>query len=244
MERLTPTTIAAASPRKTKQSRRAGWIPLATALALGAAVEAGTQRYSRNAPFAGLDRTAHVSTSNDEYDISVYWDADRYTVRYPDRDEAFDQDSKHADDLAPSLRLHCRADGRAEGWSGPRPLWADGRLPMHPNEPDVPGPFNIRYWIRLTLGGEWTKWPGRIRLGEERAYEGEVRMQRVHYSFARPDVQVVAVGQAARTGLSRLAAGRAWRWRIRGKNGLHVDARLPEKAELREVAVVMLEHCP
>ena len=82
----------------------------------------------------------------------VYWYAERFDAQYPDGRRAFNHRTLHRDDLAPGLTLSCRVDGTPEGLLGPRGLWADARLPIHPDAPNVPGPCSPRCWFQLYLG--------------------------------------------------------------------------------------------
>ena len=192
-----------------------GWttnLRAATAALLIAAAPAATgadaqTRWSHDAPFAGLDALDGVTTSNDDYRIWLYWTALRFTIQYPDDREGFDARTLHERDLAPRLTLHCRADGRAEGLLGPAALDASGRLPMHPEAPDVPGFFSARYWFTVWLFGEWERWPATVSFPAVEPYRTDVQRQRGHYSFARPDILFHA-GPTADAALARLAAAR------------------------------------
>ena len=62
----------------------------AVCLALVPAVaELAQTPWSRHAPFRGLHTIDGVSTSNDEYSISLYWSPERFQIDYPDnRDDS------------------------------------------------------------------------------------------------------------------------------------------------------------
>ena len=174
----------------TTRSGRATKVRAATAAVLIAAAVAATgsdaqTRWSQNAPFAGLDQVDAVATSNDEYRSWVYWTAERFRIQYPDGRDAFDARTLHEDDLAPRITLSCRADGRAEGLSGPDALEASGQLPMHPEAPDVPGFMSLRYWLTVPLLGEWERWPSTVSFPGLEPYETDVQRQRGHYSRSR-----------------------------------------------------------
>ena len=216
---------------------------LAAALAATGARAADNQAELAGGPFTGLHQVPDVTTSNDDYSIWLHWEADEFEAQYPDGRPAFNAATKHPDDLAPGVRLHCRADGRDEGFAGPRGVSADGVLPMHPEAPDVPGPFSLRYWLLGALGDEWERWRVTVTLDGYGEYETEVRRQRIHYSFVRPELEIADIGRTAHEGLRRLASREPWRLQIDG-DGLRVDARLPVMRDAADAARQMLRHCP
>ena len=219
-------------------------IAVAAVLAAGAATAAASTqtRYSQHAPFTGLDELPHVMTSNDEYTIWVHWEADAFEVQYPDGRPAFDRAGLDPDELGPLLTFSCRADGRAENLIGPESLRAVAELPMHPEAPDVPGPLSIRFYL-LAFYGEWEEWPARVQLDGVDEQDGMVRRQRIHYAFARPELQVVGVSGSAREGLARIAAGNAWHLQIEGE-GMRVDATFAAlPAATSAAAREMQRHC-
>ena len=87
---------------------------------------------SMHAPFRDLHTVDGVSTSNDEYAISLYWSPQRLRIDYPDGRGPFERDPADAGELYTALSVFCRADGRPEGFRGPRPVAARLSLPMHP----------------------------------------------------------------------------------------------------------------
>ena len=174
-----------------------------------------------------MHESPNVTTSRDEYGIWLNWEADAFEIRYPDQDRAFDRETLEPDELGPRLLLTCRADGRGANSRGPQRLRIEAYLPMHPDAADVPGPFSIRYYLRL-LYGEWDDWPGRVQLGELKERDGRIRRQRVHYSFARPELHVVGVGGYAQQALAQIEARRAWRLQVEGDE-LRVDASFPRQ---------------
>ena len=198
-------------------------------------------RWSHNAPFAALDQFDAIATSNDEYSIWVYWTAQRFRIEYPDGRTAFDAQTLHEQDLAPRITLSCRIDGSSDGLPGPEQLDAGGRLPMHPDAPDVPNVMSLRYWLTAELMGEWERWPATVSFPQVKPYETHVQRQRVHYSFARPDILFHA-GPTADAVLSRLAAGQSATLRITGE-GLAIEAHLPKRPDLKGAAELMLRHC-
>ena len=223
-------------------------LAMAAALATGGTLTLAVGESQRSAipPFAGLDELPHVVTSRDEYRIWLHWSADEFEAQYPDGRPPFDRAALDPDELGPRLTLSCRADNRGESLRGAEDLRTDAHLPMHPEAPDVPGPLNPWYRLRAWYGGygEWEEWPARIRLDGVEEEDGKVRRQRMHYSFARPELQIVGVSGSAAEGLARIAAGDGWRLRIDG-DGLRVDATfaaLPEAT--RAAAARMRRRCP
>ena len=216
---------------------------VAVALAAAATEAAGNQpEERRDAPFAGLHKVANITTSNDDYSIWLHWEADEFEAQYPDGRPPFDAATRHPDDLTPMVTFHCRADGRDKGFAGPRSVSADGVLPMHPEAPGVPGPFNLRYWLLAAFGNEWERWPVRLTVDGYGVYDTEIRRQRIHYSFSRPELEIADMGRTAHEGLLRVASGEPWRLRMEG-DGLHVDARLPVMTDAAHGARQMLRHC-
>ena len=216
---------------------------VAAALAAAGTGTAGNQpELRRGAPFAGLHEIENITTSNDDYSIWLHWNADGFEAQYPDGRPAFDAATRHPDDGAPRVTFHCRADGREEGFKGPESLSANGVLPMHPEAPAVPGPFSLRYWLLAAFGNEWEHWPVRLTVDGYGEYDTEIRRQRIHYSFSRPELEIADMGRTAYEGLLRLASGEPWRLRIDG-DGLRVDARLPVMTDAGDGARQMLRHC-
>ena len=117
---------------------------------------------------------------------------------------------------------------------------------MHPQAPDVPGPFNLWHHLRAWYkgDGQWEQWPARVRLDGIDEEDGMIRRQRLHYSFATPELQVVGVSGSAREGLARTAAGDGWRLQIDG-DGLRVEASFSAQAPAtRAAAIEMDRHLP
>ena len=112
-----------------------------------------------HAPFRGLHAIDRVTTSNDEYSISLYWSPERFRIDYPDGQGPFERDPADPAELYMALSVFCRADGRREGLSGPRPLGARLSLPMHPAAPAVYSVLHPMYWVLGLTGREFERVP-------------------------------------------------------------------------------------
>ena len=113
-----------------------------------------------HAPFRDLHTVDGVSTSNDEYAISLYWSPQRLRIDYPDGRGPFERDPVDTGELYTALSVFCRADGRQqEGFRGPRPVAARLSLPMHPEAPAVYSVLHPMYWLLGLTGREFDRLP-------------------------------------------------------------------------------------
>ena len=189
-------------------------------------------------PFEGLYGLEAVMTSNDEYGIWAYWKPSSWRLEFPGR-APLAGEAAGSPALRASLRVACRADGRREGYSGPQPLEAVLFLPLHPDEPDVPGFFNPWYWILALTVGERATTPVRVAFGGRRAFSSTLVRPRVDWSFARPDQSVAldpgeALRAIASAGGSTLVAEGP---------GTRLELRFEPDPELAAVARLMALHC-
>ncbi len=99
-----------------------------------------------------------MSTSNDEYAISLYW-SQRLRIDYPNGRGPLERDPADAGELYTALSVSCRADGRPEGFRGPRPVAARLSLPMHPEAPTVYSVLHPMYWLLGLTGREFHRLP-------------------------------------------------------------------------------------
>ena len=98
---------------------------------------AAGEQWASSAPFRDLHLVDGITTSNDEHSISLYWHPARLRIEYADGRGPFERNPVDVGELYTAVSVFCRADGRAHGLSGPRPLGARLALPMHPDAPDV-----------------------------------------------------------------------------------------------------------
>ena len=205
---------------------------------LFAAGSLGQERvpYCSLSPFAGLYHHDGVMTSNDEYSAWVSWVAAAWVLRYQRLSPI--RNGEH-EDLQAWVRLQCRVDGRAEGYSGPRPLVVELWLPMHPDRPDVPNWIHPLYWWRGLTGREFVRTPVRVTV-EGDAYGSELVRHAIDYSFARPELTVTLRGGGL---LAALAAGIPLDLAVRGE-GIALDLAFAAGGEgQQDAARRMLRHC-
>ena len=144
------------------------------------------------APFAGWYRTDGVVTSNDEYSVDLYWDAEAGAVRLPGFTRPVDVDGPGPNDPRPlfTVTVGCRADGSAAGFSGPSPWIADLLIPLHPEAADVVNWWNPLFWFLGVFGLEQQRTAVQIGFtGRERLRSYLVR-PRTNYSVPRPSQTV------------------------------------------------------
>ena len=147
----------------------------------------GREPYRSSSPFVGLYRFDGVTTTNDEYGISVYWRPDRWRLAYSGKAPFRDGEEEG---LVIGIWASCRVDGGAEGHAGARPLRAELDLPMHPGDPDVPNVFHPLYWWRGLTGREFVRTPVRVQVEGAGVYRSELAEHTIDYSFARPGLTV------------------------------------------------------
>ena len=140
-------------------------------------------------PFAGLYAEDGISTSRDEYGIWTSWTAAAYSLKFPGRPPTAWREGEDPA-LAADIAIACRADGRPQGYSGPAPAHATLRLPLHPDEPDVPSFFNPMYWFTVLVWGESETTPASVRIGERPPFASELVRPLVDWSFPRPGPEV------------------------------------------------------
>ena len=111
-----------------------------------------------------------------------------------------------ATDRTIGVVLSCRADGRSAGYAGPRTIYAELVLPMHPDAPNVPLVLNPLYWWWGLTGREWDRTPVTVQWVGGAASEGELLRHRIDYSIPRPaqtvelaPSEILALLQAAAT---------------------------------------------
>ena len=207
-------------------------------MVLFAAESWGQERvpYRSLSPFAGLYHHDGVMTSNDGYRMWVSWVAESWVLRYQRLSPI--RNGEH-EDLQAWVRLQCRVDGRAEGYSGASPLAVELWLPMHPDLPDVPNWIHPLYWWRGLTGREFVRTPVRVA-GAGDAYGAELVRHTIDYSFARPELTVTLRGGAV---LAALAAGSELHLAVRGE-GIALDLAFAEGGEGgQDAARRMLRHC-
>ena len=215
---------------------------LIAAAASGGGLTASQVPYSEHSPFAGLHHTRDVYTSNDEYSIRLSWIADAWKLDYPDNHEAFDSTWSASETRAVFISVHCRADGRPEGLTGPQPVTATLVLPMHPESPDVPNWIHPRYWVIALAGRGIERTPVLVDAGPAGAVRSHLVRARIDYSLKRPDLEVALPTLGYRL-LGLLASGAGGRLRARGEN-TDLEVRFEHKDELAEPARLALAACP
>ena len=189
-------------------------------------------------PFEGLHELDGVTTSNDEWGIWIAWEASSYRLKFPRR-PPLARGPGGTRDLRAYLATSCRADGRPEGFSGPRAIRAELVLPLHPDEPNVPSFFNPRYWATALLAGELERTPVQVAFDGAPAAPAELVRKRIDYSIARPSPTVQVNPAEA---LASIASGNAAEVAAEGR-----DTRLslrfgPDPATSR-AATLMALHC-
>ena len=166
-----------------------------------------------HAPFRGLHTVDRVTTSNDEYSISLYWSPERFRIDYPDGRGPFERDPADPTELYTALSVFCRADGRREGLSGPRPLGARLSLPMHPAAPAVYSVLHPMYWVLGLTGREFERVPIVVDLAGVAPFDAELVRRRIAYGRPRPDIEIDLPGAAV---LGGFIAGSPMRLAVTG----------------------------
>ena len=209
-------------------------------VAVLAAPTPARQPWSTGAPFADLHVVPGVVTSNDEYTIWLYWSPERFRIAYPDGLGPFAQDAVAPDALYSVLSVYCRADGRSEGLSGPSPLRAQLRLPMHPAAPDVYSVLHPMYWLLALSGREFERLSVVVDLGGVSAVDAQLVRRRLAYGRPRPDIVVDLPGAVV---LDRLVAGSPMTLSVSG-DGIDAVLGFPAASALVPPARRVLRHCP
>ena len=209
------------------------------ALVVPAVAELAQTPWSRHAPFRGLHAIDRVTTSNDEYSISLYWSPERFRIDYPDSRGRFERDPAEPGELYTALSVFCRADGRQEALSGPRPLGAKLSLPMHPAAPAVYSVLHPMYWLLGLTGREFERVPVVVDLAEVAPFDAELVRRRIAYGRPRPDLEINLPGAAV---LSRFVAGSPMRLAIAG-DGVDIKLWFAGAADLIGPAKRMAAHC-
>ena len=211
---------------------------LVVAVLLAAPVAVG-QRWSLRAPFTDLHLVPRVTTSNDEYSIWLYRSPERFRIVYPGGRRRFTQDAAGADALYSALSVWCRADGRSEGLSGPSPLRAQLRLPMHPGAPDVYSVLHPMYWILGLSGREFERIPVLVDLAGRSVADAHLVRRRIAYGRPRPDVELDLPGEIV---LGLFREGSPMRVAVSG-GGADLDLWFPAATALVAPAGRMFRHC-
>ena len=192
-----------------------------------------------HAPFHNLHTIESVTTSNDEYSISLYWWPERFRIDYPDGRGPFERDPAEPADLYAALSVFCRADGRREGLSGPRPLGARLALPMHPAAPAVYSVLHPMYWLLGLTGGEFERAPVVVDPAGVAPFDAELVRRRIAYRRPRPDIEIDLPGE---TVLSTFIAGSPMRMAVTGDRG-DIELWFAGAADLVGPAQRMSAHC-
>ena len=192
-----------------------------------------------HAPFRGLHAVDRVSTSNDEYSISLYRSPERFRIDYPDGRGPFDQDAADPAELYTALSVFCRADGRTEGFSGPRPLGGRLSLPMHPAAPDVYSVLHPMYWVHGLTGREFERVPVVVDLPGIAPFDAELVRRRIAYARRRPDIEMDLPGAAVLPGF---IADSAMRMTVTGDR-VDIELWFAGAPELVGPAQQMSAHC-
>ena len=203
-------------------------------------VQPGRVPYSEHSPFEGLYQLPDVSTSNDEYGITLTWHPTEWSLAYPDGRGAFSR-TEGLGDRALGIVIGCRADGRPEGLSGPTPVYATLVVPMHPEAPDVYNFLQLRYWWLGLTGNEFERTSVHVDVAGAGTMESELVRKRIDYSFARPDV-TVDLTRLGRGVLRVLAAQAGTRLRVYGE-GTALDIHFAGQPHLAEPARLALAEC-
>ena len=210
------------------------------ALVVPAVAQLAQRPWSLDAPFRGLHAIERVTTSNDEYSISLYWSPERFRIDYPDSRGPFGRNPADPADLYTALSIFCRADGRRERLSGPRPLGANLSLPMHPAAPAVYSVLHPMYWLLGLTGREFERVPVRVDLAGATSFDAELVRRRIAYGRPRPDIEIDLPGAAV---LSVFITGSPMRVAVSG-DGVDIRLWFPSAADLVGPAERMSAHCP
>ena len=210
------------------------------ALVVAAAAEAAQRPWSMHAPFRNLHTIERVTTSNDEYSISLYWSPERFRIDYPDGRAPFELDPGDPAELYTAISVFCRADGRREGLSGPRALGARLSLPMHPAAPAVHSVRHPMYWWLALTGREFERVPVAVKLAGAAPFDAELVRRRIAYGRPRPDIEIDLAGAAV---LSAFIAGSPTQMGVTGDR-VDIELWFAGKADLVGPAQQMAIHCP
>ena len=204
--------------------------------ALCAVLGAAASVPASQSPFAGAHAIEAVHTSNDAYSVWLYWEPQSGSMRVPGFEDALDVE---ATDLAIDVVLRCRADGRSAGYSGPRPIYAELVLPMHPDAPNVGLVFDPRYWWWGLTGREWDRTPVTVQwdTGPERS--GELVRHRIDYSIMRPALTIELDPSEI---LALLRAETEETLRVMGP-GTGIVLRFAPRPDLAGLAALIETHC-
>ena len=197
------------------------------------------ERWSTRAPFRDLHAVDGVSTSNDEYSISLYWSPQRFRIDYPDGRGPFERDPADAGELYTALSFFCRADGRPEGLAGPRPLAARLSLPMHPQAPTVYSVLHPLYWLLALTGREFQRHPIVVDFAGAVAFDAQLIRRRIAYGRPRPDLEIDLSGAIV---LRHFVAGSPIKLAVAG-DGIDIRLWFPGAAGLVGPAHQMSAHC-
>ena len=192
-----------------------------------------------HAPFRGLHAIDRVTTSNDEYSISLYWSPERFRIDYPDGRGPFERNPADPTELYTALSVFCRADGRREGLSGPRPLGARLSLPMHPAAPAVYSVLHPMYWVLGLTGREFERVPIVVDLAGVAPFDAELVRRRIAYGRPRPDIEIDLPGTAV---LGGFIAGSPMRLAVAGDRA-DIELWFAGAADLVGPAQQMSAHC-
>ena len=210
-------------------------ISCAVAGLCSAAVEA-------QAPFAGWYRTDGVVTSNDEYSVDLYWDAEAGAVRLPGCTRPVDVAGTGPNDPRPlfTVTVGCRADGSAAGFSGPSPWRAELLIPLHPEAADVVNWWNPLFWFLGVLGQEQHRTPVKIGFAKRERWHSYLVRPRTDYSISRPS-QTVKLDPVEVRAVLRSPRGT----RLRGAGrGAEIELSFPTWPEVGALLDLMEQHCP
>ena len=199
---------------------------------------AAGEQWPETAPFRDLHLVEGITTSNDEHSISLYWHPARFRIEYPDGRGPFEQDPVDVGELYTALSVFCRADGRAHGLSGPRPLGARLSLPMHPDAPDVYSVLHPLYWVFGLSGNEFERTPVTVEL-DGNHWGSQLVRRRSAYGRRRPDIEV---DLPAGIVLQPLLRGAPARLLLSGTE-IDVELHFGAAAHLTEAARGMQRHC-
>ena len=210
------------------------------ALVVPSVADLAQRPWSMHSPFRGLHAIDRVTTSNDEYSISLYWSPERFRIDYPDDWGPFEQDPADPAGLYTAISVFCRADGRPEGLSGPRALGARLSLPMHPAAPSVYSVLHPMYWVLALTGREFERLPVVVELAGAVPFDAELVRRRIAYGRPRPDIEIDLPGAAV---LSTFIAGSRTRMAVTGDR-VDIELWFAGKADLVGPAQQMAIHCP
>lgn len=195
-------------------------------------------------PFHRLDTnyagtTYGVTTSRDEYSISIHWFANDFRIRYPDGRREFTPDWPTDQRLDASLALTCRADGSRTGHAGAVATTSWLQLPMHPEAPDVHDVTDAEYWILGVRGRGTEEIPVQVAI-DGRHVDGRLVRRLTAYANPRPVVRIHMAPEAA---ISLLEKGASNTIAVQGK-GTAATIELPAVPNVRRAAEAARAYCP